>query len=484
MGSSSSARRRTTLRESPGNPAAGLLLGQTEPPAETQGQPMTRRASNGESTIFKGADGRWHGYVSVGFRLDGKLDRRHVSSKSRSVVVTRVRELERKRDSGTISPTTAPTVASWLEHWLTTIAPHRVRQRTLESYESAVRNHLIPGIGRLRIDRLRPEHLDQLYTALLDAGYSPATVLRHHRILSRALTVAVQRGHVPRNVAALVDPPAQRPRDLATALSLDEARAVLDAAAHVRNSARWTVALALGLRQSEALALQWKDIDLLNNTLTVRRSIHRVRGGGLIYEEPKTKRSQRTLALPMPLVAELHRHKAAQLGERMLAGSEWHDEDLVFAQPNGRPIDKKTDYDDWTRLLQKAGVRHVRLHDGRHTAATLLLSENVHPRVVMELLGHSQMRTTMDIYSHVMPALAREAADRMSALLLPGGVTPTATTTATRNEFGPGSSDEDPGPRGGAEGTRTPDPHTASVVRYQLRHSPLVPTRSGVSEPL
>jgi hypothetical protein len=165
---------------------------------------------------------------------------------------------------------------------------------------------------------------------------------------------------------------------------------------------------------------------------SVRRSIHRVRGGGLIYEEPKSKRSQRTLALPFPLVAELHRHKAAQLGERMLAGSEWHDEDLVFAQLSGRPIGKKTDYDDWTRLLQKAGVRHVRLHDGRHTAATLLLSENVHPRVVMELLGHSQMRTTMDIYSHVMPALAREAADRMGALLLAGKGRQTATTTAQR----------------------------------------------------
>ncbi|MGY1663960.1 hypothetical protein ACI78Q_22240 [Geodermatophilus sp. SYSU D00705] len=142
----------------------------------------------------------------------------------------------------------------------------------------------------------------------------------------------------------LVDPPAQRPSDLATALHLGEARAVLAAAAHVRNSARWTV--ALGLRQSEALALQRKDVDLLTGTLTVRRSIHRVRGGGLIYEEPKTRRSQRTLALPVPLVAELHRHKAVQNGERMLAGSEWHDEDLVFAQPNGRPIDKKTDYDE------------------------------------------------------------------------------------------------------------------------------------------
>ncbi|SDM04073.1 Site-specific recombinase XerD [Geodermatophilus siccatus] len=397
---------------------------------------MSGRASNGESTIYKGADGRWHGYVSVGFTLDGRLDRRHVSSKSRGVVVAKVRELERQRDTGTVSETSTPTVAWWLEHWLTTIAPRRVRQRTLESYESAVRKHLIPGIGRHRMDRLRPEHLDQLYTALLDDGYSPASVLRHHRILSRALTVAVQRGHVPRNVAAIVDPPAQRPSDIATALDLGEARAVLQAAAGVRNSARWTVALALGLRQSEALALQWKDVDLLNNTLTVRRSIHRVRGGGLIYEEPKTRRSQRTLALPLPLVAELHRHKAAQLGERMLAGSEWHDEDLVVAQPNGRPIDKESDYDDWSRLLKAAGVRHVRLHDGRHTAATLLLSENVHPRVVVELLGHSQMRTTMDIYSHVMPALAREAADRMSTLLLPGKGGQTATTIATRDDSG------------------------------------------------
>jgi integrase len=216
------------------------------------------------------------------------------------------------------------------------------------------------------------------------------------------MTRAMPRGHVARNVVTLVDPPAQKQSDVATAPTLDEARAVLTAAAHVRNSARWTVALALGLRQSEALALQWKDIDLLANTLTVRRSIHRVRGG-LMYEEPKTRRSQRTLALPLPLVADLHRHKAAQPGERVLAGSEWQDEDLVFAQPNGRPIDKKTDYDDWTRLLQTAGVRHVRLHDGRHTAATLLLSENVHPRMIMELLDHSPMPTIMDISSHVMP---------------------------------------------------------------------------------
>jgi hypothetical protein len=117
---------------------------------------MAGRASNGESTIYKGADGRWHGYVSVGFKLDGKLDRRHLSSKSRGVVVAKVRELERQRDTGTVGETSTPSVAWWLEHWLTAIAPRRVRRGTLESYESAVRKHLIPGIGRHRLERLRP----------------------------------------------------------------------------------------------------------------------------------------------------------------------------------------------------------------------------------------------------------------------------------------------------------------------------------------
>jgi integrase len=145
----------------------------------------------------------------------------------------------------------------------------------------------------------------------------------------------------------------------------------------------------------------------------------------------------------------------------MQAGSEWHDEHLVFAQPNGRPIDKKADYDEWTRLLQKAAVRHVRLHDGRHTAATLLLSENVPPSVVMELLGHSQKRTTMDLYSHVMPAPAREAAGRMGAILLRSNGRLTATTTATTEAADAGHDEESPAQRSGAEGTRTPDPHTA-----------------------
>ena len=380
---------------------------------------MSNRAASGESSIYKDEAGRWHGYVSMGLKENGRRDRRHVSGTRRADVVAKVRALEAKRGAGTGEAAgRAPTVGDWLDHWLEHIASRRVRARTLESYEALVRLHLRPGIGHHRLDRLQPEHLEQLYGSLLeDKGLSPATVLRLHRVLSRALRVAMQRGKIARNVATLVDPPAVKRPTTALPLTVDEARRVLQAAEQARNSARWTVALAVGLRQSETLGLRWSDIDLDVGTLTVRRGLHRVAGKGLVYEEPKAERSRRTLALPAPLVMALRRHRGVQLEERQAAGSLWEEHDLVFAQVNGRPLDKRSDWEGWKALLTRAGVREVRLHDGRHTAATLLLSEGVHPRVVMELLGHAQMRTTTDTYSHVMPALAKEAAAKMGTAL-------------------------------------------------------------------
>ena len=205
--------------------------------------------------------------------------------------------------------------------------------------------------------------------------------------------------------------------ETALPLSATEARQVIAAAQTHGNSARWTVALAVGLRQSEALGLRWADVDLEKGALSVRRGLHRVGGQGLVYEEPKADRSRRTVALPAQLVEALRAHRAAQLEERIAAGPLWQDHDLVFAQPNGRPIERKSDWRSWKARLREADVREIRLHDGRHTAATLLLLEGVHPRVVMEVLGHAQIRTTTDTYSHVMPALGRDAADRIGKAL-------------------------------------------------------------------
>ena len=323
-------------------------------------------------SIYKDEGGRWHGYVSMGLTDNGRRDRRHVSGERRAAVVAKVRDLERRRDEGVAGAAgRAPTVAQWLEHWLVSVAGPRLRPSTRVRYRLAVEQHLGPKVGHHRLDRLQPEHLEASYAALLAQGLSPATVLYAHRVLSRSLKVATQRGRVVRNVATLVDAPSVQ-RVEVEPLTPGEARRLLEAAEPLRNGSRWSVALALGLRQGEALGLCWDAVDLVAGALTVRQALQREKGRGLVLVPPKSAAGRRTIALPPQLSDVLRAHRTTQLEERLRAGS---DRDFVFAQPNGRPIDPRRDWHDWKALLTAAGVRDARLHDARHTAATLLLTQ-------------------------------------------------------------------------------------------------------------
>ena len=272
-------------------------------------------------------------------------------------------------------------------------------------------------------------------------------MLKVHRCLSRALVVAMQRGLLTRNVCTLIDAPTPRPQEVEP-LSKDEARRLLEAAGHRRNSARWVLALATGLRQSEALALAWPQIDLDAGTMAIRQSMSRARylhgcgrpptcgkrpvgcpqrtGHGPELSDVKSRAGKRVVTLPAPLVVALRAHRTAQLEERLAAGSLWWTEpvapqgkswDLVFRQPDGKPVGHKRDYADWKVLLVDAGVRDARLHDARHTAASLLLLLKVPARVVMDILGHSSYQLTMNTYSHVAPELNSEAARLMAGAL-------------------------------------------------------------------
>jgi len=200
-------------------------------------------------------------------------------------------------------------------------------------------------------------------------------------------------------------------------LSAEQARAVLTAALGHRNAARWSVALALGLRQGEALGLAWDAVDLDAGTLTVRQALQRQAGGGLVMVPPKSRAGPRVVPMPAQLVEALRTQRAAQAAERLVAGSMWVDRGLVFATVVGKPIDPRSDHRQWQQLLRAAGVPAARLHDARHTAATLLLTQGVPARVVMELLGHSQITLTLGTYSHVAPELSRDAAQRMGDAL-------------------------------------------------------------------
>ncbi|MCW2607896.1 MAG: site-specific integrase [Frankiales bacterium] len=398
---------------------------------------MGGRRTAGESSIYKDEKGRWHGYVTVGLTADGSRDRRHREGATRAEVLQKVRELEKARDIGAPpTPGQRLTVSDWLDLWLV-IAAGRVRPKTLQGYEGYIRVNLKPHLGHHRLDRLQPEHLEAFYAALRAKGLSGSTVLHHHRVLSRALTVAMQRGHVGRNVAKLVDAPSVR-RTEVVPLCTEEAQAVLAAARGTRNAARWTVALALGLRQGEVLGTQWRDLDLEAGTWAVRRQLQRQsyrhgcggtcgeaaprrcpqRTGGVLFTEPKSDRSRRALMIPTQLRSTLRAHRSAQLEERVAAGSLWQDHDLVFAQSNGRPLDYRKDWESWKALLAAAGVRDARLHDARHTAATLLLEQGVDVRVVMEILGHSQIALTMNTYQDVMPKVVADATQSVADHLL------------------------------------------------------------------
>lgn len=384
---------------------------------------MSGRRANGRSSIFQGADGRWHGYVTMGAKDNGKTDRRHVQAATEKAVTAKVIELEKKRDAATVtSAGKVPTVADWLTYWLENIAERKVRPLTLMGYRSKVTQHLIPGLGSHRLDRLQPEHVEKFYRAC-SATLSPATVLQMHRILSRALKVAVQRGRVARNVCTLVDAPSVS-REEVKPLTQQDARAILATAAGRRNAARWSVALALGMRQGEALGLTWEHVNIEAQQIRVRWQLQRIAGRGLVFVEPKSRAGRRTVMLPDELAAALKVHRAEQDAERELAGELWEQHSppggepgLVFAQPNGRPIDPRQDWAAWKELLRDAGVRDARLHDARHTSASLLLAEGVPARVVMELLGHSQISLTLGTYSHVAPEVSRAAAERMGGAL-------------------------------------------------------------------
>ncbi|MDQ6875801.1 MAG: site-specific integrase [Actinomycetota bacterium] len=374
------------------------------------------RNASGESTIYRDHVGRWHGNVSMGVKAGGVRDRRHVSGERRADVVAKVRQLEQRRDEGVLTTTGRTTVAAWLTHWLDSIAARKVRPSTLDGYGSLIRVRIIPALGHHRLDRLQPEHLERFYAAMTAEGLSGATVLKMHRVMSRAFTVAVQRGRVARNVCRLVDAPSVVRREVRP-LTAAEARALLQTAKGQRNAARWTVALSLGLRQGEALGLPWAAVDLDVGTLTVRQALQRQRGVGLVIVEPKSAAGHRTITLPPSLRDALRVQRVEQAAERLAAGSEWADHRLVFAQVNGRPVDHSADYAAWKALLRAAGVRDARLHDARHTAATLLLQQGVPARVAMEILGHSQISLTLNTYSHVVPELARDAALRMEKAL-------------------------------------------------------------------
>jgi integrase len=414
----------------------------------TQESPRSRNANLG-STIYQGKNGRWQGRVTIGVRDDGRADRRHVRGATRAGVARKVRALEQERDSGTARPVGQRwTVAGWLEYWIGNIActPH-IAENTHAGYCVDVVNHLVPGIGAHRLDKLTPEHVERLYGKLQRNGLSPGGVHHVHRTLRAALNEAVRRSHLTRNPVLLAKAPKLAEKEVQP-YGIEEIQRLLKVASEGRNSARWALALALGLRQGEALGLRWEDVELDHSVLRVRRSRLRPKYAhgcdGTCGQAPglcpqrvnsrpaagdvKSKAGRRTIGLPLQLVALLRAHRAEQQRERQLARHLWQDEGWVFASPAGEPVKPHTDYREWKRLLRQAGLREARLHDARHTAATVLLLLDVPARTVMSLMGWSSAEMAAR-YQHVTDTIREGVARQVDSLIWQAADTETGEST-------------------------------------------------------
>lgn len=399
---------------------------------------MPQRRQKGSGGLYQRAsDGRWVGTVEAGFTTDGTRRRITVSAKRQSVAARKLREAQQQYAVQGDVPTALLT-STWLTYWLEQIAAPRTRPLTLGSYRTIVDRHLVPRLGKVRLDNLAPHHVREMQRALELDGLAPSYVLKVHRVLAKALTDAMRDGKIVRNVATLVDAP-RRTLVVRDSLNGEQAKALLRFMAEDALGSRWAAALLLGARRGELLGLQWDRVDLEVGMVDLAWQLQRIpyrhgcktpcgkkrpgscpqrqldvqRGfeyqqleGGLCLTRPKSAAGTRRVPLPSAMVAflELHRreHPAGQ-------------HDLVWTREDGRPIDPRDDTKAWSAAVEAAGLPHRVLHSARHTTATLLLESGADVKVIGSILGQSSVVVTRG-YQHVSDELARAAITKAAGL--------------------------------------------------------------------
>lgn len=321
----------------------------------------------------------------------------------------RLAELLHQFDTGAYMKPGKTTLADYLEQWLKDYAKRHLSPRGFERYQGIIRRHFIPALGKLPLTQLKPEHLQKHYTETLDSGLNQNTVRYHHAVMHIALETAVKWGLVSRNPADAVSPPRVKRPTMQT-WTESEVTCFLEAARGSPYYALFYTALFTGARRSELLALTWRDIDFIFGQIHINRSLHHLKDGSYVFTQPKSEHSRRTIALPPSAFMVLDEHRKAREAQSLLLGSQLKDTDLVFSTLEGKPYRPNTITNAWRTLAKKCGVNVIRFHDARHTHASLMLKQGIHPKIVQERLGHSSIEMTLDIYSHITPGLQATAA--------------------------------------------------------------------------
>ena len=346
--------------------------------------------------------------------------------------------------TGSYIEPTKQTVTDFTKEWLVAIEP-TIRPSTHFSYDRNLRLHVLPRLGSVQLRKVDAGMLNGLYAALLadgkqsngGGGLSPRSVRYVHTIVHRAFRDAVRWGRIARNPADAADPPraAATARPTMTTWTADQLRAFLEHAAEHRLHAAFVVLATTGMRRGECLGLRWSDLDLTSGRVSIVQTViavnHQVRIGS-----PKTARGRRTVELDPGTVAGLRRHRQRQLAERLLIGAGFTDHGLVFCRPDGGPLHPERFSRTFSRESAHAGLPAIRLHDLRHTWATVALAAGEHPKIVQERLGHANVSITLDIYSHVTEGLHADAAARVAGIIFGPAGAAVSTSLANKGSDG------------------------------------------------
>jgi integrase len=375
------------------------------------------KRGNGEGNVYERANGTWEARISFIDPQTGKRKRASFYGATAKEARAKLKAAQGRLDAGAPVKDASRTVADWLTHWCkTSLAVSDRKDSTKALYATLSRKHLQAGLfGGMTLDRLKPSDVEGLVLALREKGLAASTIRSTYTVLRGALDGAVRDGLLARNPAALVKRPGVE-RTEAKHIGAQDATALLNAARASRYHSALVLIAATGLRRGEALALRWDHLDLDKGTLAVRGTLGRV-NGALRVTEPKTARSRRSVPLAVPVVAVLRRHRAAQLEERLRAGNQWTETGLVFTAELGTAVDPRNLLRVVAAAAKTAGMTDVGVHTLRHSAAVAWLDAGVHIKAVSDLLGHSSIAITGDVYGHTTDDTAKTAIDGLSAAL-------------------------------------------------------------------
>jgi integrase len=382
---------------------------------------VSGRRAKGEGSAYRRGDGRWVAELDLGYET-GKRVRKTFYGATQAAVLQKMNTAKRNIEVGRSPTATNISLGEYLTAWLSnTVEPSTLRASTKASYRYIVQDHITPTLGAILLEKLKPADIQRLMKEKHESGFSDRTRQLIHATLRKALQDATHQEIVHRNVAAVTKAPKpHRDREKVHALTLPQVKSLFQASEHTRLNALWLMLTVMGLRKGEALALRWTDLDLTTGTLRVERTLSRVMGQGLTFGPTKSSYSERGSFIPPLVLSALQKHWVLQETERLAAGADWTDQGLVFPTATGHPIEPSNLNRQFSTLCKRAGIGHERVHNLRHTAATLLRAyAGADLQDIKEILGHSSISVTVDLYGHPVPELQRALMQKVSGIFEP-----------------------------------------------------------------